>query len=168
MIRVPARETNYWTASRWLSFAVSATVIAALAAVLLDSLAEIEEHAEAMMVDVTLRNMRTGLMVAKGEAIIAGREDGIAAWAGRNPVDWLAGPPGGYEGLCGGTASPAAGGWCFDATKRELRYRPRNDRRLRIAGAPEDRVIRWRTASRADRGGGLNVEKVAEYEWVFE
>ncbi|MCA1973916.1 MAG: hypothetical protein LDL44_13855 [Caenispirillum sp.] len=167
MIRGPERQTNPWTASRWLPLGVSAIIIASLAILLIAALRDMEERAEAMMVDMTLRNIRTGLTLAKGEAILAGREHEIPFWAGRNPTDWLAGRPADYEGDCRDAASPAPGGWCFDAGRRELRYRPRHDRLLR----PEDQsgagagVLRWRARAGADGMNGLSVEKVTDFSW---
>lgn len=164
MIRGPERQENHWTASRWLSFAVSAVVMAVLAALLLRALQDMEERAEAMMVEVTLRNIRAGLMMAKGEAMLAGREAEIARWAGRNPVDWLAAPPAGYEGECRDAGSPANGGWCFDVGRRELRYRPFRDRLVLADGRERDGALRWRTSVEKAMEHGPGVAKVTEFE----
>lgn len=164
MIRAPAREVNYWTGSRWLSLAVAWAVIAVLAGLLFVALQDMEERAEAMMVEITLRNIRTGLMMAKGEAILAGREADIARWAGRNPVDWLAAPPAGYEGECRAAGSPAGGGWCFDAGRRELRYRPSRDRLQLADGREGGEVLRWRTSAEKAVGNAPAVVKVTESE----
>jgi len=174
VIRIPAREMNYWTGSHWLTFAVAVGVIAVLAVVLLEALAEAEERGEKLMVEVAFRNMRTGLQLAKGEAILHGREGEIAGWAGANPARWLAAAPQGYRGEC---ARPAdvlrEGEWCFDRERRELAYRPRHDRHLRLA--PPDgavKLLRWRVAAAqpgaAGLASGLRVEYVTAFEWFSE
>lgn len=163
---------NPWTGSRWLPLSVSAVVIALLAGFLLMALADMEERAEAMLVALTVRNLRTGLTVAKGEALLAGEERAMAQWAGRNPIEWLAAPPAGYEGECRAAASPAAGGWCFDSTRRELRYRPRNAAHLALDSGARPEHLKWRVvvrASDADRQQiAVDVENLTPYRWGID
>jgi hypothetical protein len=174
VIRVPARELNWWTASRWLSFAVSATVIAILAALLLDALKHEEERAEKLMVELTWRNMRSGLQLAKGEAMLHGREAEMAGWVGTNPLRWLASEPRGYRGECARPGDTlGAGEWCFDPARRELAYRPRNSQHLRLKqpGAGP-KLLRWRVAAAqpgtAGSTEGVRVEYVTAFEWFSE
>lgn len=157
---------GYYTGSRWLSAAVAVALIGALAVALLGALEEAEERAEAVLVEVTVRNMRTGLQIAMGEAITHGREKEIAGWAGSNPVRWLGTDPVGYLGDCPGGSLPP-GAWCFDRERRELAYQPRHHRHLvRVEGTE----LRWRVAAAAadaPRGGlvGLRLETVRPYDW---
>ncbi len=174
MIRGPERQTNYWTASRWLQLGMSAVVISLLALWLLQALEETEVRAEALMVELTERNMRTGLALAMGEALLHGREREIASWAGANPVRWLGHEPQGYRGECGRPAQELGEGeWCFDRERRELVYRPRHDiRRQPGQGAGGKDVLRWRVVATqpAGRGldAGLRVEYVTARERVLE
>lgn len=171
MTRGPLRQVNHWTASRWLSLSMSAVAISLLAAGLLRALEETDERAEKLMVELTYRHMRTGLAVAKAEALLRGREAEIADWAGANPVRWLAAPPPGYRGECSRPAVElGAGEWCFDQERRELAYRPRRAAHLRIVAPPADgaaKILRWRTTD-AGGQGSLHVEYVTAFEWVLE
>lgn len=143
---------------RWASVLVALLAIAVLAGFLLRALLQAEAEAEQLTVALTVRNMKTGLMMAEGEAIIAGRDADIRGWAGTNPVRWLVTLPAGYAGDCkdgdkGG--APPAGGWCFDARRGELRYRQRH-------AGPGGAVLGWRVALLAAEGGppGVGIQSV--------
>lgn len=174
MIRGPERQTSYWTASRWLPLGVSAVVISLLALWLLAALEETEERAEALMVELIHRNMRTGLALAMGEALLQGREAQIVSWAGANPVRWLGHEPQGYRGECDRPAQELGEGeWCFDRVRRELAYRPRHDiRRGPGQGAGGKDILRWRVvATQPARSGldaGLRVEYVTAQGRILE
>lgn len=173
MIRGPERQLSYWTARRWLPFAMAMASIALLGTLLLEALAEAEERSEKLMVELTYRNMRTGLQLAKGEAMLRGRRQDIRNWAGTNPVRWLDSPPPSYRGDCGQPAHELAEGeWCFDGVLRELVYRPRHARHLRMAG-PEGtaKQLRWRVVPVSSSGGGngdVRVEYVTSFGWFLE
>lgn len=146
--------------------------IALLAAFLLEALAVAEERSEKLMVELTFRNMRTGLQLAKGEAMLRGRRQDIPDWAGTNPLRWLDGRPSGYRGDCGSLAHEIAEGeWCFDDALHELAYRPRHASHLRLA-QPEgkSKQLRWRVvaAPAADGAGDVRVEYVTAFTWLFE
>jgi hypothetical protein len=165
---------NYWTASRWLSFVVAILIIAALIATLLMALAEAQERSEKLIVEVTYRNMRTGLQLAMGQAMMRGNDHEIAEWVGSNPLRWLGREPEGYLGECDsrGTQALAEGAWCFDRERRELVYRPRHTRHLRLPGESEGKkILRWRVmAAQPQSAGvsaGLRVEYVTAVEWVL-
>jgi hypothetical protein len=174
VIRATPRAYDHYAGSRWLVHAVTIVAILLLMGWLLAALQEAEERAEKLMVELTWRNMRTGLQIAVGEALMSGRDGEIAGWEGSNPVRWLGAEPGGYRGEC--TARFARelpkGAWCFDRERRELVYRPRNDRHLRMEGAGgHEKLLRWRVAAAAqepERQGlaGLRVESVTAYFWL--
>lgn len=174
MIRGPQRQTDYWTASRWLPLGVSAVVIGLLAVWLLRALEDVEARAEKLMVELTVRNIRTGLQLALGEALLHGREREIAGWAGVNPLRWLGREPPGYRGECTTRQAQGleAGAWCFDRERRELAYRPRHAVRLKVEGGDgEAKVLRWRVVAAHGGSGldaGLRVEYVTAYEWILE
>lgn len=162
-----------WQGRRWLSFSVSAVLLALLAWGALRALEDAEETSERFVVDVTLRNLRSGLQLAMGEAMIEGRENEFASWVGSNPLRWLGTPPGGYVGACPAQAAGLApGGWCFDETAGELVYRPRHGMRLRLASPvadPADQRLRWRVEATSRLPGGritgLRVQSVTPYAW---
>lgn len=174
MIRATARAYDYYAGSRWLVHAVTIVAILLLAGWLLAALQEAEERAEKLMVELTWRNMRTGLQIAMGEALMSGRDKEIAGWEGSNPVRWLGSEPSGYRGECAARLAGELpkGAWCFDSGRRELVYRPRNDRHLRIDGeAGRGKLLRWRVVAAAqepERPGppGLRVESVTSYSWL--
>lgn len=174
MIRGPERQTNSWTASRWLPLGVSAVVIALLALWLLAALEEAEARAEKLMVELIYRNMRTGLALAMGEALLHGREAEIASWVGTNPVRWLGHEPQGYRGECDRPAQELGEGeWCFDRVRRELTYRPRHDIGDGLGqGAGEKGILRWRVAAtqpaRSGLEAGLRVEYVTAQGRILE
>lgn len=173
----PPRTLGYYARSHWFQGSVYLLLVAFLAAWLLAALDEAEERAERLAVELTIRNIRTGMQLAMGEAMMHQRESEIASWVGSNPVRWLGAPPDGYRGECTAAEADAlpAGGWCFEREHRELVYRPRNVGHLRILEAADGRVerlLRWRVGRAVESlaaGGfvGLRVEIVTPYEWFL-
>ena len=147
-----------WVGARWLPGLVSVVVVAILAAILLQKLDEVGEDAERLLLDMTVRNMRTGLQLAIGDAIIHGREGELVTWVGRDPTIWLGQAPAGHLGDChGGPASLAGGKWCFDGATRILWYRPRHHG-LVTDGARVAGVLGWRVGASAPVGAGSKIE----------
>ncbi|MFT3849237.1 MAG: hypothetical protein QM739_11380 [Propionivibrio sp.] len=139
---------------------------------------DLGERVEKQSVELTIRNMRTGMRLAMGEALMHQQEADIATWAGGNPVRWLGSPPAGYRGECEGEARQdlPKGEWCFDPRRRELLYRPYNTDHLRApSSGGEDicSVLRWRVARAPEAlisGGfaGLRLETASLCEWLAE
>ncbi len=178
MIPPEPRSLGYYGRAHWLPGAIVLVLLGALALGLLWALDDASERAERQVVELTLRNMRTGMQLAMGEALMRQREGEIASWAGSNPVHWLAAPPAGYRGECSADESRdlSGGEWCFERASRQLAYRPRHGDRLR---APEDGKARpcdrlhWIVAhapERAESAGfaGLRIEAASPCQWVFE
>lgn len=174
---VPPRSLGYYARSRWFQGCVYLLLAAVLGAWLLVALNEAQERAEKLTVELTMRNVRTGMQLAMGEALMHRRESDIAGWVGSNPVRWLGSPPEGYRGEC--SAADArnlpAGAWCFERESRQLAYRPRNTAHLRLLSSDDGRtegLLRWRVGSASEgtaKGGfvGLRVEIVTPYEWFL-
>jgi hypothetical protein len=162
----PAPALGPYAGSRWFMGVVALVLVAVFAAWLLNALREAQALAEKMVVEQTIQNMRTGLKVAMGEALIAGRGNEVRTWAGSNPVRWLGGAPkefggdgavsvmggnlsgvpDGYRGDCltGEIARLPAGAWCFDREARQLAYRPRQEfAEWAAKGRYDDGVLRW-------------------------
>jgi len=131
----------------WLEFAVSATVISLLAFLTLGALWRAQGQAEATLVDLTLRNMATGLRLKQLDLLLRGDAAGMAALAGANPVVWLQGPPAHYRGELDGEPVPVEPAWYFDSRRRELAYRPGAGSFPLPEGVAE---LRWRV----ERSGG--------------
>lgn len=89
------------------------------------ALLDLQATAEKTTLDLTVRNMRTGLQLRMGELMLASRVREIPALAGQNPVQWLAQPPERYLGeLDAPPQNPAPRSWYFDRRTRELVYYP--------------------------------------------
>ena len=105
-------------------FAVSATIVALLTALLLQRLPAWREQAELAAVARIAAVLRTALAMKSGELRHAGREAHIAALAGANPFDLLLERPSNYLGdyFAPDTRSLAAGSWYFDKKVKSLVY----------------------------------------------
>lgn len=166
---------GFYPGSHWMSGAVVALVIAALAAGLLNALGTAKDQAERLAVDLTVRNLRSGLQWAMAEAIFHRREPEVAAWAGTNPVRWLGSEPSGYRGECSRAERAAlpARAWCFDRERHELVYRPADPGQLRRRGggaACQDlawRVLRTPESASAGVSVGLRIVATTDCDWVL-
>jgi len=170
------RTLGYYAASHWFQAALVFLMLGALALVLLRALSEVEEQAERQVVELTLRNMRTGMQFAMAEALMRQRESDIAAWAGSDPTRWLEVPPADYRGDCSAEErrNLPEGAWCFERGGRELAYRPRDTKQLRNPDSGQQcSQLAWRVA-RADDGavqgafGGVRIEAASPCRWFVE
>lgn len=118
---------------RLLEFAVVVILFATLALVLLRALAELQDESERLAVELTIRNMNSGLFLQQAERLTSGRENTLRELAGQNPVSWLRTSPAGYIGeqACEGVL--AAGQWCWDPGQKVLYYYPRQENWLKTA-----------------------------------
>lgn len=170
-----ARGLGYYAASRWLHGAVAGVLLVLLMLGLLRALEDAKAQAERQVVELTVRNMRTGLQLAMGETLMQQREHEIATWVGSNPIQWLGAPPAGYQGECGSFEGRALeqGGWCFDKGEHQLYYRPRNAKLRDGKGAACDRLS-WLVArsdkrdpdAKGDSFAGLRIQPAASCVWV--
>lgn len=126
-------------------FAVTVMIFGVLAAALMARLSAIQEEAERMEVNLTVRNIRVGIQLAIGERIMRGEEFRIGEVAAASPVDFLGHRPRGFTER---GAPSAPGQWSYDAARRELVYLPRLPRAF--ADATE---LRWRYVARNDSSG---------------
>ena len=179
MISHEPRRLGYYATKNWFQRAVLFVVLGLLAIGLISALGDAKEEAEKQIVELTIRNMRTGMQRAMGEALMHQREGEMASWVGSNPVHWLDTLPAGYRGECSTAESWALSGgeWCFERGRRELVYRPRNSDHLRDSKGVMKAVGRrcdllsWRVARApvsVASGGfvGLRIEAASSCEWV--
>lgn len=178
MIPHEPRSLGYYAASHWMQGAVVLVVLGSLAMGLLRALGEMKERAEKQVVDLTIRNMRTGMQLAMGEALMQQRERDIASWVGGNPVAWLGAPPGGYRGECseGESRGLSGGEWCFERDSRELVFRPSRLDHLR--SSPDVKIgqcdqLRWRVARVSENMAssgfvGLRLEPASGCQWALD
>lgn len=178
MIPHEPRTLGYYANAHWLQAATLFVVIGSMAMGLLWALSDAKERAEKLLVELTVRNMRTGMQLAMGEALMQQRAGEVASWVGSNPVLWLGSSPEGYRGECSAAESQGLSGgeWCFERERRELVYRPYRTDRLRAQ--PEDsgrqcEQLRWRVVRSPEgvAGGGfvgLRMEVASPCQWVLE
>lgn len=153
--------------SRLLEFWLAAALIGVAAAFLLPALWRIEEDAERLMVESTIRNINSGLRLAESELVLQGREAERPALLQANPVAWLARAPAGYvERDRVEVQSLDAGQWVWARETRLLHYRPRHVQHLKIQGEP---TLAWRVVAAGDglvfRPGTLRIESITPYHW---
>lgn len=137
-------------------FLILVALIGILGNILLERLMGIEREIERTEVELTLRNMETGLQLAIGERLMEGREDRLAELLNANPIDFLGHPPRGYTQDAGQAAK--AGSWHFDPASHVLTYRPRQS--VAFAG---QRQLRWKMTHRNGPGGriaGMRLERL--------
>lgn len=166
---------DYYQGSHWFQGIVALTVLGVIVLGFVYALIEMQERAEKLTVELTTRYMQTGLKLAVGEAILHGRSREVRTWVGRNPVEFLAGPPQGYKGNCSAAdvSLPAPGVWCFDEKKGELLYRPHNQRQLKLklsTANSEPVVLRWHLILREQtvpESANINVsvQFATQYVW---
>lgn len=148
---------------------VVVAIIGLIALVGLDRFREVQELAEKTLVESTIRNMQSELLLALAGRIIGGQENRIAEMIGSNPVNWMEAPPGGYVGEVASLPELLApGAWCFDATRKELVYRARQDRNLTLAAG--EVLLRWRIEpagqpAEVDRVAWVRLTPVVPYRW---
>jgi hypothetical protein len=147
-----------------------AGLLVILSGLLLGYALHYQEQAEKTAVDLTIRNIRSGLRFEVAERMIHGRGREIPELLAGNPVRWLQRPPAGYAGEIGSreTWNIAAGNWFFDVDARELGYVPRLSFRLE-RDASSDNALRWRVrGTPAAHGGGIedvSLVSVTPYRW---
>jgi len=107
-----------------LELAVVVLLIAACFTWFLNRMNEMTAMAEATALDLTVRNLRTGIMSATAMGLIQGNPEIIAGVAGSNPVGTAIDPPAGYIGAIRGVnpASIQPGQWYYDEDARWLVY----------------------------------------------
>ena len=179
MIRHMPRTPDYYASSHWLQWALVSAFLGVLAWFLLDALDSMQERAERQGVELTVRNMRTGMQLAMAEALMHQRTAEIATWAGSNPLRWLGGTPKGYRGECvdTGPESLSGGEWCFSKNLRQLFYRPTRPEHLRPVTGNDWRecsvlswhVVRLQEGAVVDGGfPGLRLEPASGCHWILE
>ncbi len=146
--------------SKLFQFSLAVAIIGVLAAGLLNKLWQIQEKSEKVLVETTIQNVSSGLRNATAAFMFHGQDARIKELVGTNPVLWLQKAPDGYLGDCAATVGGLGPGtWCFDASLRELRYRPKLDRNLKLHDASG--ILRWRIDA---AGSGMQGSK--RVDWV--
>ena len=153
--------------ARQLEFALAVIIIATVSAILIDRLHSLQEDAERLMVESTVRNINSGLMLHMATLVAAQRESELPGLAQKSPADWLERVPNDYREAprCDHDLSPGA--WCWEKPTKRLYYRPRLHDGLKIEGNMPFLVwtLRWPGAVSEIRPGALRMEPVQDYHW---
>jgi prepilin-type N-terminal cleavage/methylation domain-containing protein len=110
-----------------LELTVSLVILLVLAGVLFSILPRYRAIVERDMVDINIRNMRTGLRLEVSQFLLAGRQKDLATLVGINPVHWLGGALPNYLGEM--EVPPPVevrGCWYFDKTQHQLVFRSKS------------------------------------------
>ncbi len=160
-----------------LELAVSLTLIAVFAGVLLTRLLFYQEAAEKAVMELEATKLKLALQVHIGDLIARNhRLDYLdyVAIARENPMQWLDQPVVGYRGEFGSDvfAELPKGSWYFDRSRAELVYVLNLDRNFRPVSGARARV-RWHvklvrpegTAAEDSTVIGLQFVLVEPYRW---
>ena len=154
----------------WIEFAVVASVLAVLAGSLLAALLYYEELAEAMVVQLTIQNIRSGLRYQIADRLVAGRTPEIGQLLGANPVSWLERSPDGYVGIVRTSSVPSlpAGCWFYNVDRGEIGYVPKLSFHLAVESGGRA-ILRWRMQALRSptprEVEGLMLVTVTPYRW---
>lgn len=148
--------------SGWLEFSVVTMAIAVIGWFWIGALLDLQADGEKTAVDLTVRNMRTGLQLRMAEMMLENKVKEIPALAGQNPVQWLAQPPEHYLGeLDAPPHDPAPRSWYFNRATRTLMYYPGAARFDRVSG--ESGPLAWRIVpGSGTRDGGMAGIRLAQ------
>lgn len=169
----PVRDGQCGTT--FVEFAVSIALIAIFVGVLLKRGLYYREYAEKTALEMTAKNIRTGLRYKVADLMLDNRMSEISALADENPLNWLAEKPPNYLGEL--EAAPIVepkGQWYFDRRNRELVYTV-NNRRHFSPSSYRDFNIRYRlmrtnagavTDSASKNGDSwISLVLVSQYGW---
>lgn len=126
--------------ARQFEFGAVVVLLAALGFGLLAALESMQDESERLTVELTIRNMNTGLFLRQAERLAAGRADTLRELAEQNPMDWLRTAPTGYVGERSCPEGLAAGQWCWNTQQHQLYYFPQGGNWLK-----DDRKMPWLT-----------------------
>lgn len=156
-----------------LEFSVMLAVLALIWLAALNRLHEVQEMGEKTAVEMTIRNIQSGLRLEMSERIMTKHESSIVEMAGSNPVNWLEKKPDNYLGEFPGIPDRfSSGSWYFDTSRHEISYRPALQHNLECRQCEKiggDIILSWRIARAANpmfgRGDRVGVVATAIYRW---
>lgn len=147
----------------WLERMVALILFGVFLAAFLDRVSYYQEHAEKMEMELTVRNMRTGLRYKIADLIMNNRLPEMATLADENPINWLEQKPANYLGeFDGAPAEASSGSWYFDRRNRQLVYTI-NHRRHFEPSDGQDFSVRYQAVRRISPAQTRNS---AQEAWV--
>jgi prepilin-type N-terminal cleavage/methylation domain-containing protein len=160
-----------------LELVISITVIGILSAIFLERSLTYQEYGEQTAMEVSLRNMRSGLRLKVADLMTRDQMNRVGELLDQNPVHWLPPPPPNYLGELRNPdpSRLAPGNWYFDAERKEVVYVPQRRRYLKIDN-PAERTLRFRVeatkrgaigALSGERTEGLALVPLVNYQWSW-
>jgi hypothetical protein len=162
-----------------LELALAVAIIATVVGVGLHRLLVLAAVAEATALDLTIRNLRTGILSAVAVQYARGDLDGIALLAAQNPVGALMAPPSGYIGPLrqADAENVRPGQWYYDEEQHWLVYHIVNADYLDYPGEGPARVrlklrVHYnaspqRGGSKAPKPAGIALDVLDPLHWKF-
>lgn len=129
-------------------FIVLVVIASVLGIGLAERLSYYQELAEKTVMEATVRNMRSGLLMRRAELLMQENVAETAKLLHQNPITWLETPPLNYVGELSAERAQTVppGSWYFDTSARELVYLPHLHRHLQIE-APQSSLIRYQVTA---------------------
>ncbi len=147
----------------WLERMAALILFGVFLAAFLERVSYYQEYAEKMEMELTVRNIRTGLRYKIADLIMNNRLPEMATLADENPVNWLEQRPANYLGeFDGAPAGAGFGRWYFDRRNRHLVYII-NHRRHFEPSDGQDFSVRYQAVRRSSR---MQTSTSAEETWV--
>lgn len=144
-----------------LELVVVVCVVGLLAVVAIDRLLYVREQAEKAVMEQNIAMLKAALRLQVADRVARQDTAGIAALAGKNPVDWLEDPPANYRGEFPGEGAPDCRGcWYFDTTARALVYLVDRGEYFQGDGRGRKRV-RLRVEGASPQGNGAKADETA-------
>lgn len=152
------------------SFVMVLIVASALGGVSLDRYFYYQEQMEKLLVEITVRKLRSELRLRVADLMMQDRMGENAVLIEQNPMSWLSPLPPNYLGELRNVRPKEVepGNWYFDTDRRELVYVPRNTRSLRLEGASEEAIrLRLTHTTEAQLVGSRPTARVEGLALVF-
>jgi prepilin-type N-terminal cleavage/methylation domain-containing protein len=176
MIRMRRRERTGQRGFTLIELIVVTSVVAVTAGVLLDRILHLQEMAERVAMQQTVRALRVSLQLQAANLIVKDRLEELPALAKQNPMKWLAQSPDNYAGefISAGKENVAPGQWYFNPESKKLIYLVHNGMNFRPESVNpkqviyQARLLRSESETGGDGAGaieGVVLEEVNAYEW---
>lgn len=159
-----------------LGLLIEIIIIALVYVGLLERLQYYQEYAEKTVMEVTVRNMRTGLQLRVADLMMHDQMKEAGHLLRVNPITWLEAPPPNYLGELKAPQDVdiPRGNWYFNLSRQELTYLPEH-RRFFESGSNEKKSVRYRVTAmkyspgknEGDEGQpeGIALSLVDKYTW---
>ncbi|KIF82273.1 hypothetical protein TSA66_18020 [Noviherbaspirillum autotrophicum] len=161
-----------------LELVVAISLIAILAAALLERLRFYQEAAEKANVEYTISALKSALRVQMAAMMVEGRVQDYDQLEHQNPIDWLDEKPRNFSFGVPAVVAACKGCWSYDAASRTLTYWPARGEYLQPDSGGQKRIrlrvntLRDIASNDVDARGGKPImrvvlEVVEPYSWLL-